>query len=129
MTSLVDAIKKVNNETITENGMVAFKSSLDSLVDLFYKAPTLRANTSEMPALVEAAVTYSKEDTLRILYYLRDIRGGSVGQGERAIFRAGLTTFIKKAGIQECIKNDIFKYIPEYGRWTTFFISLILIRI
>lgn len=117
MTSLVDAIKKVNNETITENGMVAFKSSLDTLVDLFYKAPTLRANTSEVPALVEAAVNYSKEDTLRILYYLRDIRGGSVGQGERAIFRAGLSAFIKKIGVQECIKNDILKYIPEYGRW------------
>lgn len=118
MTSLINAIKKVNNETFTENGMVAFKSTMDSLVDLFYKAPSLRrANPSEIASLVEAAIKDSKEDTLRVLYYLRDIRGGSVGQGERSIFREGLIAFIKEVGVQECIKNDILKYIPEYGRW------------
>lgn len=117
MTSLINAIKKVENETITENGMVAFKSTMDSLVDLFYKAPTMRANPSEVAALVEAAIDDNKESTLRILYYLRDIRGGSVGQGERSVFREGLTAFIKKVGVKECIENDILKYIPEYGRW------------
>lgn len=115
--NLADAIKNVENTTVTENGMVAFKSTMDTLVDLFYKAPTMRANPSEVAALVEAAINDSKEDTLRILYYLRDIRGGSVGQGERSVFREGLTAFIKKVGTKECIENDILKYIPEYGRW------------
>lgn len=115
--NLADAIKNVENETITENGMVAFKSTMDSIVDLFYKAPQLRATPSAIASLVEDAINDSKEDTLRILYYLRDIRGGSVGQGERAIFREGLSAFIKKVGAKECIENDILKYIPEYGRW------------
>lgn len=118
MTSLINAIKRTENETVTENGMVAFKSTMDALVDLFYKAPSLRrANPSEIASLIKAAIAYSKEDTLRILYYLRDIRGGSVGQGERSVFREGLTTFIKEVGVYECAKNDILKYIPEYGRW------------
>lgn len=115
--NLADAIKNVENETITENGMAAFKSTMDTLVDLFYKAPTMRSKPSEVAALVEAAINDSKEDTLRILYYLRDIRGGSVGQGERSVFREGLAAFIKKVGVKECIENDILKYIPEYGRW------------
>lgn len=116
--NLADAIKRVDNETTTENGMVAFKSTMDSLVDLFYKAPQLRrVNPSEIADLVKNAIKVSKEDTLRILYYLRDIRGGSVGQGERSVFKEGLATFIKEVGAQSCIKNDILKYIPEYGRW------------
>lgn len=115
--NLADAIKNVENETITENGMVAFKSTMDAIVDLFYKAPTMRANPSEIASLVEYAIKNDKEATLRILYYLRDIRGGSVGQGERSVFREGLTAFIKKVGVKECIENDILKYIPEYGRW------------
>ena len=115
--NLISAIKKSENETITENGMVAFRSAGDALVDLFYKAPQLRATPSAIASLVEDAINDSKEDTLRILYYLRDIRGGSVGQGERAIFREGLSAFIKKVGSEECIENDILKYIPEYGRW------------
>lgn len=115
--NLADAIKRVDNETTTENGMASFKSTLDALVDLFYKAPQMRANTSDVESLVSASFREDPEATLRILYYIRDIRGKSVGQGERNVFREGLKYFINQAGVQKCIKNDILKWVPEYGRW------------
>lgn len=114
---LVKAAMAVSNETTTTNGMKAYKSTLNDLVDLFYKGPSLRNNVKDVHDLVINACHQNPEAALRILFYIRDIRGGCIGQGERAVFREGLLAFFMTMGIDDYRNKAIIEHIPEYGRW------------
>lgn len=108
MTQLFDA---VNNLTTTTNGDGAFKSTLNSNLDLFFKIATARGQ--DMSGLFDAAYQEDPELALRILQWGRDVRGGA---GERARFRDLLQHIAQKEG-QENVVIALLNKIPEIGRF------------
>lgn len=114
--SLFQAMKEIDNVTTTENGMVAYKSTLSYVLDLFQGGFSHRRNPEAVEQLVIDAAHENKELTLKCLFYLRDIHEG---QGEREVFRHGMRAFLKL--YPDAIRN--LAYIPNgldgkpYGRW------------
>ena len=100
----------VNNMTTTDNGMVAYKSTLNPLVDLFLKIGASR-DTNLNKEFGDALVC-DKDKALRILLWARDIRGGA---GERKRFR-DMSILISKFLDKETMLKVIDK-IPEIGRF------------
>lgn len=104
-------IKKLTNETRTENYDIALKSTFNSNLDLLGLMGGMRYNTSDLLNLFQKAYYEDSELAIRNLFYLRDVRGG---MGERKAFREILNELAKNN--PEGLKA-IIKYIPEYGRW------------
>lgn len=107
MNSFLDAI----NVTHTENGALAYASTNNYILDFFYHGATLRNNLAEAKNLFYKAFYLNPTDALRILFYIRDVRGG---QGEREVFRKCLM-WLAKEHPKWVLAN--WKLIPEYGRW------------
>lgn len=103
-----------NNFTTTTNGMGAYKSTFNACLDLFFIGPSLRTSPEDIGSYVVKAYEENPLVTLKLLFYFRDIRGNGVGQGERAIFRAGIKKLIE---LDSEIVLPNLKYIPTYGRW------------
>ena len=110
MTTLFDAVKKYDNGTETENGCAAYKSTLSACLDLFFNGCTCRRDPATAERLTLDAYKEDKLTCLRLLFYIRDIRGG---QGEREVFRTGMKEIIKFAPGD--VKH-LMKLVPEFGR-------------
>ena len=106
------------NMTYTENGALTHKSSMSGIVDFFFHGAALRNESNNKRILDLFKEAFKKDPTvaLRILFYIRDIRGG---QGERKTFRIILRNLAFEQS-DWLIKN--LKLIPEYGRWDDLFI-------
>lgn len=115
MTTLFNAVKQYDNKTETENGCAAYKSTLNACLDLFFNGSSCRADMMKGNHLVRNAYSENKELCLKLLFYLRDVRGG---QGERSLFRNGL---LEIASFDHKTIAKIVKFIPEYGRWDDVF--------
>lgn len=102
-------IQAMQNETRTTNGMVAFKSSLNPLVDFFSKVGDARG--IDMTGYFDKALEQNPDVTLRTLLWARDIRGGA---GERQTFR-NLIIHAVESGIE--IPEGFLHKVPEVGRW------------
>ena len=109
MSKLAKAVKSNDNVTTTENGAKAFKSTLNDVLDFFYKAGASRGKN-----LVGSFLAAFKEDAdraIRVALWTRDVRAGA---GERQVYR----DILKYLG-----QNDYklaVKLIPktvELGRW------------
>lgn len=106
MSKLLHAL---NNIAFTENGALSNKSTESHLLDFYAHAPARRGKS--IVDLFANAYKEDKTNTLKAMFYLRDVRGG---QGERELFR-------------QCLRwlndNDretfdlIFPLAAEYGRW------------
>jgi len=107
MNAFVNAIK--HQETTTTNGMKAFVSSSDSVVDLFYKISASRGKCI-IPDFV-AAFTENKELALRVALWARDIRGGA---GEREIFRNILNYLAESDTVSA---TRLMDKVPTVGRY------------
>ena len=107
MNSFINAI----NITTTENGATAYKNTSNAILDFFYHGATLRNDTNKALELFKKAFNEDTTTALRILFYIRDIRGG---QGERDVFRKCIYWLAKE--YPEWVLNN-YKLIPEYGRW------------
>lgn len=103
--------------TTTTNGMEAYKSSLNSVLDLFAKGASYRKSANAIPTMVRDAYLEDKLMTVRCLFYLRDIRGG---QGEREVFRKGIHT-VAELDPKTFINSNLISHIPTYGRWDDLF--------
>lgn len=97
-----------NRSARTENGALSNTSTLNPVLDFFSKAGAMRGREAEAFKLFQKAFDADPQSTIRVLFYLRDIRGG---QGERSVFRYILNQ------LDEDFVNKIAHYIPEYGRW------------
>lgn len=107
---LVDALRQ--NDTLTENGMATNSSSLNEVVDLFYTIGAMRGQDKQrLIAKFLAAFHTDSTRSMKILFWVRDIRGGA---GERQIFR-DIIKYLADNYTNSLKKN--LKYIPEYGRW------------
>lgn len=106
-------LKALQNSTTTENGMAAYHSTNSAIVDLFGKLGSARNYSStQLITLFDHALLENEELSLRVLAYLRDVRGG---MGERKTFRE-LVKYV--ATIKEVKSFDKFiKLIPVIGRW------------
>ena len=72
------------NQTLTENGDLAYSSTLSPCLDYFALVGGKREHVSECAPLFAKAFFEDKNTALKLLFYTRDIRKGL---GERRIFR------------------------------------------
>ncbi len=105
------AIIDLTNVTLTENGDKAYKSSMNSLVDLYYKS-LRNINEDELRTLFKASYEENAYLTRRMIAYIRDARGG---KGERHIGKV-LLEELAKHDIENLRINGI-QYFNTYGRW------------
>lgn len=103
--------------TRTTNGALTFSTTENPVLDFFTKMPTLRDNPAEAVRLMLNSLGKSVQDTLRIMFYTRDIRGG---QGERKVFRE---TFKNLCANYPEIAKQVIQHVPTYGRWDDLFVA------
>lgn len=113
--NFLNALRTVTNYTLTENGALTNKSSLDPVVDFFSLAGAMRERPQMAADLFQSAYHAEPLSAVRTLFYLRDVRGG---QGERDVFRASLARLWQ---IDPSTAQKVMEYIPEYGRWDDIF--------
>jgi len=113
MTNLFSkAISIESNKTETENGANAFKSTNDSLVDLFAVIGSLRdRDKEEIEDLFAKAHAEDPLLAIKMAFYARNIRGGL---GERETFKI-IIRWLAINHPQQLICN--LAYIPHFGRW------------
>ena len=113
--SLINGMYKNTSYTYTENGALTYNRTESALVDFFALAGAMRNNLKDALDLFKKALAEDNEKAIRILFYLRDIRGG---QGERDVFRTCIN-YLGDSYPQ--IFEKIIELIPEYGRWDDMF--------
>ncbi len=113
MNSLLKAIQEELNITFTENGDVAYKSTLNKNLD-FFSGISQFYHGRDADRLIYMFLEAFEEDkvtALKNLFYLRDIKGGA---GERTATRSILISLANNS-------PEVFKFIvpvvPELGRW------------
>ena len=106
------AIREDMTHTYTENGARAKNTSGDACLDLFSTGGSLRdSDLSRKQRLLMDAFNEDALTATRILFYLRDIRGGL---GERDTFRQMITHLANKH--PDVISKNLWA-IPFYGRF------------
>lgn len=99
----------------TENGALTHSTSGKHILDLFFQGPAMRrADTDSIISLFRKALDENADQAFKVLFYIRDIRGG---QGERRFFRIC-------AAYATAQNWDLTPYIVEYGRWDDYFAIL-----
>ena len=112
MNSFLYGLKETDNYKRTENGALAYKSTLSAVYDMFALCGAYRNRSDEDCILMfKNALEEDKTLALKCLFYLGDCRGG---QGERRYFRVCFHWFCEKYP-ESAIK--LLKEIPEYRRW------------
>lgn len=100
--------EQLRNLTLTENGAVAFKSTLNTALDLFYTIGASRGK--DILPLFSSSFKEFPDLSLRIALWARDISAC----GERQVFR-DILKYIESQDI-ESFKKVAMK-IPNIGRW------------
>jgi len=109
--TLINSLKKVPTTT-TANGAPAHSTTGEQLVDAQFQLSAARGMTEqEVIRYFEAAMCEDSTLTMRLLFYLRDVREGV---GERRVFRVILQHL---AVVRPSLVEKILVWIPEFGRW------------
>lgn len=109
---LVAGLAAGTNVTLTENGAVTHKSTLNNLLDWFAAGGALRErDENSIVNLFQKAWGDDALKALKVLFYFRDVRGG---QGERRTFRTCLKWLANnhRKAVESNLEN-----VPFYGRW------------
>lgn len=105
-------LKTEANYTRTLNGAKTHGSTGDACLDFFAVAGGMRyRRPQDQITLFERAYIETPELAMKLLFHLRDIRGG---MGERKLFRT-LLRHVAKTWPKSARKN--VAYIAEFGRW------------
>lgn len=107
-------VEAMTNETQTENGAVAFKSSMNKNVDLFF-AGAVKTSVDEVKNLITKAFSENRLLALKVAFYLRDAREG---QGKRDVIRALIKVLARE---DSTTLTKILPFIPMIGRWKDVF--------
>ena len=96
---------------LTQNGAVTNEDSGSNLLNMFFSIASYRHKESEV-AVGDFWKAWAENQTLalRLLFYLRDVRGG---QGQRQVFRDILKDLASRIDLSE----KFIRWIAEYGRW------------
>lgn len=122
-TQFMKELEKMANLTETENGAVAVKSTLDSVVDLFGTIGSMREPKYHKPANINKellplfikAMQENQELAMKTLFYARDCRGG---MGEKEVFKTVMLALLNvdsEESYQLFYKNMV--NIVEFGSW------------
>ena len=110
--SYLENLEKEANYTRTLNGAKTHRSTGDACLDFFSVAGGMRYRSrSDQIALFDRAYIENPELAAKLLFYLRDIRGG---MGERKLFRT-LLRHVAFAWPETAEKN--VRFVSEFGRW------------
>lgn len=109
MNAFIEAVKEVQMETRTLNGMKTFDSSKNTLVDLFFSIGASRGKDLSKEFI--AALKQDETLALRMLMWARDIRGGA---GEREVVRKILIDLEKN---YPKVLDRVLPHLAEFGRW------------
>ena len=115
--SLIKGLTKKTAVTVTANGAKTFKKSGSALLDFYAQAGAMRNDVAGALKLFQKAFSEDAQSAVRILFYLRDVRGG---QGERDLFRECLEWLGTE---EEEVFEKIVKHVSEYGRWDDLFFN------
>lgn len=106
--NLIEAIN--SEETLTENGMPTYSSSLNNCVDLFFQIGASRGK--DIIPQFSKAINEDTDTALRIALWARDIREGA---GERQLFK-DILKYLSESSFNAFIPRIIPK-VPELGRF------------
>ena len=110
--NFAEAIKNEQKWTLTQNGAVALNTTGTALLDLFSTIGALRVRRPiEIETMVEEAYKEDALNTVKCIFYARDVREGL---GERDTFRIALHYLA--CHHPEAVKKNI-GLIGEFGRW------------
>ena len=110
--SYLESLKTEANYTRTLNGAKTHGSTGDACLDFFAVAGGMRYRAPrDQIRLFERAYIETPELAMKLLFHLRDIRGG---MGERALFRT-LLRHVAFAWPETAKKN--VKFVADFGRW------------
>lgn len=114
MNSFIKAMGS-NGMTYTENGAITHSRTGSYISDIFFHLAAMRDEKSEqrITDMWDKAFKEDPQTALRILFYVRDVRGG---QGERRVFRIITKHMLNNKDTLNWLCNNV-KLIPEYGRW------------
>ena len=100
------------NVSETENGALGYRTTGTELVDINFQVSFMR-NMSEGEIVNKFTRAFYENKLLAIkwLFFVRDVREG---MGERRLFRFCISYL---ARTHKDIVREIYKLIPEYGRW------------
>jgi len=112
---LINGMMKETSYGKTENGADTFTRSGSRLLDFYAQAGAMRNSKKEALELFQKAFSEDNEKAIRILFYLRDVRGG---QGERDLFRICLEWLGEE---EKAVFEKIVNFVPEYGRFDDLF--------
>lgn len=115
----LEALKRKENMTYTENGASTYRSTTSSCLDLFATIGALRTASEE--EIVSRFITAYAEDAdlaLKTLFFARDVRGGL---GERRVFK----TILAWLAVNEpdSVRKNM-EYVGEYGRYDDLMVLL-----
>lgn len=113
--SLISGMYKETSYTETENGAKILNRSGSQLLDFYALAGAMRNNEEDALDLFKKAFGEDRLKAIKILFYLRDARGGL---GERRLFRKCLQWLGEN---YQDIFEKIVGYVSEYGRWDDLF--------
>ena len=114
----LEAIIGQLNVTYTENEDIAYKSTGSACLDFFSLCGGMRRNLSDLDKLFAKAYAENPVVAIKILFYMRNIRGGL---GERNSFRVLLKEL---AQFYPEMAKQIVYAVPEYGRWDDLLVLL-----
>ena len=119
MNTFLSGMKSATNYTITENGALTHKSTMDAVLDLFAMGAAYRTRSDEdVIVLFKNAFKADPVYALKCLFYIRDVRGG---QGERRFFRVA-TKWLASYETEAMRRN--LAHVPEFGRWDDLFVFI-----
>lgn len=114
--ALLNGLKQQMNMKTTENGAPALKSTLNSVLDMFALGGSYRSRSdSDCITLFQKAYEADSTLSLRCLFWIRDIRGGS---GERRFFRVCYNWLANN--YPEAAERNL-EYVSEMGRWDDYY--------
>lgn len=117
--SAISYMKKYQNCSVTENGAVGYKTTLQALVDLNFMVSSLRGRDEEFIVKEFIKAYYeSPKYAVKWLFFLRDILEG---MGERRTFRICMK-YLAESHAE--IAKAVMVLIPEYGRYDDLLVLL-----
>lgn len=116
MSNLIKAMQNDNPMGFTANGAVTHTTTHNSCVDLFALGGASRGKN--ITNLFNKAFSENEYVALRILLWIRDVRGGA---GERQTFRDLFTYLI---GNDLELAKRILLRVPEVGRWDDVLVAI-----
>jgi len=111
LTALTNTLDN-NPDTTTENGAPSFSTTKDPRVDFFSKV-CRGTSKKEVQKMMEKSLRANPQDALRLMYQLRDCRGG---KGEREVFYHAFQ-WLANTNPNTAIKMIEFGHTQYYGYW------------